>query len=410
MNIKLNLPAEPFSGQIVTFNAPCDCANVTDGLSINGEIYTVCDAVGKCVTGVGGAWIKGAQVSVVLDCTAKKAYIQNSNYTPASHATDKNNPHGVTAEQVGARPNTWMPTASDVGARPANWMPSASDVGAVPTSRTVNGKALTGNISLSASDVSAVPTSRTVNGRALSSNISLSASDVGARASTWMPTASDVGAVPTSRTVNGKALSGNISLSASDVGARPSTWTPSASDVGAAASSHNHSASNINSGTLSSDRLPTVPVAKGGTGATTAAAALTNLGAAPASHNHSASNITSGTLSADRLPTIPMVPGVEYATTKRSNGKVVYAKKINFGQLPNYNYTDVSTGISGGRLESLTGTFFDDSGGAESYPIITSSGLMCMAWVSDGCSILTVQVLHGCAKYTGEFTIEYTKG
>ena len=43
-------------------------------------------------------------------------------------------------------------------------------------------------------------------------------------------------------------------------------------------SSHNHAASNITSGTLSSDRLPTVPVTKGGTGATTAAAALTNLG------------------------------------------------------------------------------------------------------------------------------------
>ncbi len=47
---------------------------------------------------------------------------------------------------------------------------------------------------------------------------------------------------------------------------------------GKAASSHNHAASNIVSGTLSSDRLPTVPIAKGGTGATTAAAALTNLG------------------------------------------------------------------------------------------------------------------------------------
>lgn len=47
---------------------------------------------------------------------------------------------------------------------------------------------------------------------------------------------------------------------------------------GKAASSHNHSASNITSGTLSSDRLPTVPISKGGTGATSAAAALTNLG------------------------------------------------------------------------------------------------------------------------------------
>lgn len=47
---------------------------------------------------------------------------------------------------------------------------------------------------------------------------------------------------------------------------------------GKAATSHNHAASNITSGTLSSDRLPTVPITKGGTGATTAAGALVNLG------------------------------------------------------------------------------------------------------------------------------------
>lgn len=66
-----------------------------------------------------------------------------------------------------------------------------------------------------------------------------------------------------------------------------------------AAASHNHAASNITSGTLSSDRLPTVPVIKGGTGATTAAAARTNLGitlgnlnAAHVNHNHSNQNIS----------------------------------------------------------------------------------------------------------------------
>ena len=35
-----------------------------------------------------------------------------------------------TAEEVGARPNTWMPTAGDVGARPNTWTPSAEDVDA----------------------------------------------------------------------------------------------------------------------------------------------------------------------------------------------------------------------------------------------------------------------------------------
>ena len=92
-------------------------------------------------------------------------------------------------------------TADMVGARADTWTPSASDVGAVPTSRTVNGKAL-------------------------SRNISLTASDVGARANTWTPTASEVGAVPTSRTVNGKALSSNITLTADDVNAAsPPTFT-----------------------------------------------------------------------------------------------------------------------------------------------------------------------------------------
>ena len=38
-------------------------------------------------------------------------------------------------------------------------------------------------------------------------------------------TASEVGAVPTTRTVNGKALSGNITLGATDVGALPNTTT-----------------------------------------------------------------------------------------------------------------------------------------------------------------------------------------
>ena len=49
--------------------------------------------------------------------------------------------------------------------------------------------------------------------------VTLDASAVGARPSTWTPTAANVGAVPTSRTVNGKALSSNITLAASDVGA-----------------------------------------------------------------------------------------------------------------------------------------------------------------------------------------------
>lgn len=114
----------------------------------------------------------------------RKAYVDNvtqavqSNLT--AHTGNTNNPHGVTAEQVGAdvagsaaavtaaltshTGNTNNPhsvTAEQVGARPNTWMPSAAEVGAVPTSRTINGKALSADISLSAADVGAAASSHT---------------------------------------------------------------------------------------------------------------------------------------------------------------------------------------------------------------------------------------------------------
>lgn len=55
---------------------------------------------------------------------------------------------------------------------------------------------------------------------------------------------------------------------------------------------HTHDASDINSGTL--------PVARGGTGGSTAEAARSNLGAAAASHEHNASDINAGTLPIER--------------------------------------------------------------------------------------------------------------
>lgn len=50
----------------------------------------------------------------------------------------------------------------------------------VPTSRTVNGKALSANISLAAGDIGAVPTTRKVCGKALSSDITITPNDIGA--------------------------------------------------------------------------------------------------------------------------------------------------------------------------------------------------------------------------------------
>lgn len=88
---------------------------------------------------------------------------------------------------------------------------------------------------------------------------------------------------------NGGTGATDASVARSNLGITPE-------NIGASAEGHIHSASDITSGTLSSDRLPTVPIANGGTGATTAAAALTKLGAASASHNHKAESLSPANL------------------------------------------------------------------------------------------------------------------
>ena len=77
----------------------------------------------------------------------------------------------------------------------------------------------------------------------------------------------DTGPQGTPTTVNGKS---------------GTSITLTASDVGAAKTSHTHAAEDVSRGTFASAMLPTVPISKGGTGATTAANARTKLGITPA--------------------------------------------------------------------------------------------------------------------------------
>lgn len=101
-------------------------------------------------------YLKGKEVLDQKIEAAKQAGVDaagNAQTDVTEHKDDKSNPHGVTAEQVGARPDTWMPNATDVGAAPAShpedknnphgvtaeqvgarpdtWMPTAEQVGAV---------------------------------------------------------------------------------------------------------------------------------------------------------------------------------------------------------------------------------------------------------------------------------------
>lgn len=96
-----------------------------------------------------------------------------------------------------------------------------------------------------------VPTNRTVNGKALTGNIVLAQADI-------------AGTVPTSLTINGKPLTGNVVLSNTDVSGSAS--------------------SGANSDIISLSGLTTaLSVAQGGTGSTSASAALSTLGGMPKS-------------------------------------------------------------------------------------------------------------------------------
>lgn len=125
-----------------------------------------------------------------------------------------------------------------------------------------------------AASIGAVPTSRTVNGKALSANISLTAADVGADAA---GAASGVQTSLTSHTNNksnphavtkAQVGLGNVD-NTSDANKPISTATQTALN-GKANTSHTHAAGDITSGTL--------PASRGGTGQTTLTPAVTTKG------------------------------------------------------------------------------------------------------------------------------------
>lgn len=133
-----------------------------------------------------------------------------------AHIADTNNPHKVTKAQIGlsnvdnvrqyssSNPPPYPVTsvngmtgavnldASDIGARPDTWVPTLSNLGITATASELNkldGATVTTQEINYLDGVSSsiqtqlngkVPTSRMVNGKPLSSNITLSASDVGA--------------------------------------------------------------------------------------------------------------------------------------------------------------------------------------------------------------------------------------
>ena len=146
-----------------------------------------------------------------------------------------------------------------------------------------------------------------------------------------------------------------------------------ANDVGAASKTHDHAASDINSGTLSLNR--------GGTGASTAEQACTNLGAAKKTHYHSASDINSGTLSLNR-------GGTGASTAEQARTNLGAAAKTHYHSVSDIN--SGTMGIERGGTGASTAEQARNSLGAAKKSVGISMTAALSAWTGDGPYVATL--------------------
>lgn len=66
------------SNTMLTFYAPCNSSEVST-ITANGIVYSLVDAASVSIS-EGGKFVSGSLVSVILDVTNLKAYVQNSSY------------------------------------------------------------------------------------------------------------------------------------------------------------------------------------------------------------------------------------------------------------------------------------------------------------------------------------------
>lgn len=215
----------------------------------SGKIYVALDT-GRTYRWSGSAYVEISE-SLALGETSSTAYRGDRGKVAYDHSQTVGNPHGTTAAEVGARPDTWMPTAADVGARPDTWTPTAADVGArpdtwMPTASDVEARPddwvpdaedvpydNTGS-GLTAGDVQAAidELAQGGGGGGPSPSDANPQMDGTAAPGTALTYArgdhvhpSDTSRVPTSRTINGYDLTQDRTLTAADVGALAANGT-----------------------------------------------------------------------------------------------------------------------------------------------------------------------------------------
>ena len=269
-----------------------------------------------------------------------EAQLPAMNYDPAgsaaavqtkltAHENNKNNPHSVTAAQAGARPDTWMPTAAEVGAAPAAHASTATTYGAGNASNFGHVKLSdsTSTTSGASAGIAATPTAvKAAYDLAAAKEPAISVLPItkgGTGETTAAAALSNLGGAPISHASTTTTYGSGTGSNYGHVKLSDSTSTTSGASEGTAATPTAVKAA-YDLAASKEDAFSVLPVSKGGTGATTEAAARTslgitpsNIGAAASSHNHTTSDITSGTLAIARGGTgVTAVGGTDYTTTR----------------------------------------------------------------------------------------------
>ena len=197
-------------GEEITIQTPCDCSAVS-GVQIAGVAYPFYDAAGKALPAGTGLFTEGSLIRVLIDTVNTRATIINHAITPdAIGAAKSSHNHSASNITSGTLPVSRGGTGNtSVDTTPTSGSTKMVTSGGVYTALSKKADSDHGNH---------VPATETANNAKFLRNDN----------TWQTVTPANIGAVPTSRTVNGKALSGNITLGASDVGADASGTASSA--------------------------------------------------------------------------------------------------------------------------------------------------------------------------------------
>lgn len=124
-NIKITSKFPLYNGMPITFRAPCDCTAV-EGLTVcygtTEKRFAFVDAHCTPLAGIDNLFAAGAYLRAILNTEEGLAHLQNAdnNGYIFGHISDRNNPHGVTPEQIGAQPVITYGTAEPTGGNPGD--------------------------------------------------------------------------------------------------------------------------------------------------------------------------------------------------------------------------------------------------------------------------------------------------